>query len=60
MVGINAHNKTSKTWPHQNQSEDGTLHDETAMHLLCIHHCPNPSSWALDIKKLIPFHLEAH
>jgi len=60
VVGIDARNKTSKTWPHQNKSEGGTIHEGTATHLLRIHHCPNPSSWALDIKKPIRFRLEDH
>ena len=60
MTGIEAHNKASKTWPHQNQSEGGTIHEGTATHLLHVHHCPNPSSWALDVKKPIPFCLEVH
>jgi len=60
MAGIEAHNKASKTWPHQNQSEGGTIHEGTATHLLHVHHCPNPLSWALDVKKPIPFCLEVH
>jgi len=60
VAGIDACNKTREAWPHQNQSESGTIHEGTATHLLGIHQCPNPSSWALDVKKPIHFRLEAH